>query len=196
MGPWRGWTIVQSNNLPWSATLTIGTNPADGDTVTIAGVTFEFQDDLDDVADGNVGVLRDGSTVATSRAALAACINDSGTEGTTYTAMTTYQDFVIRKKRNITATHSTTIAFTGYGDIPVSASMTTAANKWSAQVQTSVFMIRGAIDLVVQFMELERTRRELGFGEIIKGLVGIGAYAFDDGARLMVKMDVDASNFV
>lgn len=198
VGPWQGWTVVQSNNLPYSAVLTMATNPTDGDTVTIAGVTFEFQDDLADVADGNVGVLRDASAADTSRAALAAAINDSGTEGTTYTAMSNYQDFVIRKKRNITATNNNsadTLTLAGYGDISVSETFTAAGNVWGSQQQTSVFMIRGAIDLVVQFMQLETTRRETGFGDIIKGLVGIGASAFDDGARLMVKMTQDASNF-
>ncbi len=35
--------LVKSNNLPWSATLKIAVNPSEGDTVTIAGVTFTFK---------------------------------------------------------------------------------------------------------------------------------------------------------
>jgi hypothetical protein len=194
-GDWMGYTVVENNNLPWSATLTIGTNPADGDTVTISGVTFEFQDDLADVADGNVGVLRDGSTVATSRANLAHCINGTGTAGTNYVQMSNENNFIIRRKRNITAASAEGMLFTGFGDIAVSASMTTAANKWSLQRQSSIFMVRGSIDLVVQFMNLERTRKESGFADRIKGLIGVGAKTFDDGAVLMVRMIQDASNF-
>jgi hypothetical protein len=195
VGPWQGWTVVQNNNLPWSATLSIATNPTDGDTVTIAGVVFEFQDDLTDVTTGNVGVLRNGSTVATSRAALAACINDSGTAGTTYTQMSARQDFLIRRKRNITATSAEAMAFTGYGDISVSEDLTDTTDAWSVQYQTSSFMVRGAIDMVLQMMKLEVTDKEAGFADLPKGLIGIGTKTFDDGAIMMVKATQDASSF-
>lgn len=198
IGPWMGWTVVENNNLPYSAVLTMATNPADGDTVTIAGVTFEFQDDLNDVATGNVGVLRDGSTVDTTRAALAACINDSGTAGTTYVQMAAVPNFIIRKKRKITATNNNsadTLTITGFGDISVSADMTTAANAWGSQYQYSVLMMRGAIDLVVQFFDIQTTKKQAGFADLTKGLLGIGANTFDDGARLMVYLKQDASGF-
>jgi len=43
VGPWQGWTVVQNNNLPWSATLTIDTKPIDGDTVVISGVLLSLK---------------------------------------------------------------------------------------------------------------------------------------------------------
>jgi len=195
VGPWQGWNIVQNNNLPWSATLTIDTNPTDGDTVTISGVVFEFQDDLTDVTAGNVGVLRDGSTVATSRAALAAAINDSGTAGTTYTQLTAKQNFLIRRKRNLAAASAQGMLFTGFGDIAVSETFTASTNVWSAQEEQSVFMIRGAIDLVVQFMDLKVADKEKGFADLTKGIIGVGAETFDDGATLMVRLRQDVSGF-
>lgn len=195
VGPWQGWNVVQNNNLPWSATLTIDTNPTNGDTVTISGVVFEFHDTLGSVAAGHVGVLRHGSTVATSRANLAAAINDTGTAGTTYTQLTAKQNFLIRRKRNIAATSAEGMLFTGYGDISVSETFTAATNVWSAQVQKSVFMIRGAIDLVLQFMALEVGDKEKGFADLPKGMIGVGAETFDDGAVLMVQMEQDASGF-
>lgn len=195
VGPWQGWTVVQNNNLPWSATLTVGTNPSDGDTVTISGVTFEFQDDLADVTDGNVGVLRDGSTVGTSRANLAACINNTGTEGTTYTEMTPRQNFIIRRKRRIAATSAQAMAFTGYGDIAVSETFTAGGNVWSAQEQQAVFMVRGAIDLVMQFIDIKVADKEKGFADLPKGVIGVGAKVFDDGADLMVRLRQDVSMF-
>jgi len=194
VGAWNGWIVVQNNNLPWSATLTIDTEPADGDTVTIAGVVFEFQDDIDDTTSGYVGVLRNG-TVGTARTNLAAAINGTLTVGTNYTALTARQKFMIRRKRNLTATSVEGMSFTGYGDIAVADDMTTATNLWSAQKTTPVFMIRGAIDLVLQFMELEVGSKEKGFAKLPKGVIGVGAETFDDGAQLMVKLDQDASNF-
>lgn len=195
VGPWQGWTVVQNNNLPWSGTLTIDTNPSDGDTVTISGVVFEFQDDLADVAAGNVGVLRHGSTVGTSRANLAAAINDTGTVGTTYTAMTETQNFLIRRKRALAATSVEAMAFTGYGDISVSETFTASTNVWSNLQQKSVFMIRGSIDMVIQFVDLEITRKEKGFADLVKGVVGVGTEVFSDGAVWMVQMTQDASGF-
>jgi hypothetical protein len=195
VGPWQGWTVVQNNNLPWSATLSIATNPTDGDTITISGVVFEWQDDLTDVAAGNVGVLRHSSTVGTSRSNLAACINDTGTAGTNYTQMTAKQNFLIRRKRRIAATSVEAMAFTGFGDISVSSDLTDNTDDWSAQKQQAAFMIRGAIDLVLQFMDLKVADKEKGFADLPKGIIGVGSQMFDDGKVLAVNLEQDASNF-
>jgi hypothetical protein len=198
VGPWQGWTVVQNNNLPWSATLGLATNPSDGDTVTIAGVTFEWQDDLADVTAGNVGVLRHSSAVDTSRANLVACINDSGTAGTNYVQMGAKENFIIRRKRNITATNDNSgdvMTLAGYGDIAVSDGLTDTTDAWTSQRQTSVFMIRGSIDMVLQFVDLKVADKEKGFADLPKGIIGVGTKTFDDGAVLMVKMTQDVSGF-
>lgn len=199
IGPWAGWTIVQNNNLPWSASLAMATNPTDGDTVTIAGVTFEFQDDLDDVAAGNWGVLRHGSTAATSVDNLVAAINGTGTVGTDYVAPSAQHEFIIREKRAITATDNTTsIGLAGFGDIVVSETLTAAGNVFSAQLQDSVFMVRGAIELAVQLAPegVEVTRVEKRFGDRIKALALYGAHVFADNARVLERVKIDASAWV
>jgi len=196
IGPWQSWIVVQNNNLPWTATLTIDTNPIDGDTLTIAGVTFEFQDDLDDVTTDNVGVLRDGSTVATSRAALTACIADTGTAGTTYTVMTGEQRFLIQK-RNIVCTSVEAMAFTGNGDIVVSETFNASTNVWSARTQYSWFGLRGATDLALQMpASVEVVRVEKRFGDRIKSLEGFGLKTFADGARGLIAVKLSAEDWV
>lgn len=198
VGPWQGWTVVQSNNLPYSATLELATNPADGDTVTIAGVTFEWQDDLDDVTPGNVGVLRDNAAVDVSRANLVACINDSGTAGTNYVQMDAKSNFIIRRKRRITATNDNSkdeMTIAGFGDISVSDDLTDTTDTWADQKQESVFMIRGAIDMVLQFMDLKVADKEKGFADLPKGIIGVGTKTFSDGALLMVNLTQDVSSF-
>jgi hypothetical protein len=198
VGPWQGWTVVQSNNLPWSGTLELATNPSDGDTVTIAGVTFEWQDNLADVTTGNVGVLRDGSAVDTSRANLVACINDSGTAGTNYVQMGAKANFIIRRKRRITATNDNSndeMTLAGFGDIAVSDSLTDTTDCWNDEEQTGVFMIRGSIDMVLQFMDLKVADKEKGFADLPKGIIGVGTEVFDDGAVLMVKLTQDVSGW-
>lgn len=197
VGPWQGWTVVQSNNLPWSATLGLATQPTEADTVTIAGVTFEFNADPADAVTGNVGVDL-GGTVDVTRANLVAAINDSGTAGTTYVQMSAKNNFIIRRKRRITATNDNDndqMTLAGFGDIAVSDSLTDTTDGWSSQQQESVFMIRGAIDMVLQFMSLKVADKEAGFADLPKGVIGVGTKTFADGAMLMVNLTQDVSDF-
>ena len=87
------------------------------------------------------------------------------------------------------------MAFTGFGDISTSETLTAAADVWSSEVQESVFMIRGAIDMVLQFMDLKVADKEKGFADLPKGIIGVGTQMFDDGKVLAVNMTQDASNF-
>lgn len=191
VGPWMGWTVVENNNLPWSATLTIATQPTDGDTVTIAGCTFTFKTTLGTTA-GNVLI---GADAAAARANLRAAVLGLSGAGTTYVEIEIMDQFMLRRKRNVSCTSAEAMAFTGFGDISVSETLTAAADVWSAQKQSSVFMIRGAIDMVIQLMELEIGDKEKGFAKLPKGLIGVGTKTFADGAVLMVKLEQDASGF-
>lgn len=194
VGPWQGWTVVQNNNLPWSATLVMATQPTAGDYITVSGVEFEFQTDLSSTTSGRVGVLI-GNAVADTRANLVACLADTGTAGTNYVQLGARHNFIIRRKRYVRATSAQSMAFTGFGDISVASSFTSANDYWTAQQQKSVFMVRGAIDLVVQFIKLDIERKEKGFADLPKGLLGIGAKTFYDGADMMVQLVQDASDF-
>lgn len=191
IGPWNGWTVVQNNNIPWSATLTIATQPTDGDTVVINGVTFTFKTTLGTTA----GQVLIGASAATARANLKSAVEGGGTVGTDYIALAAKDAFMLRRKRHIRCASAEGMLFTGYGDISVSETLTAAADVWSLQVSTPIFMVRGAIDLVVQFMDLVVTKKEKGFADLTKGIIGVGAQTFDDGATWMVKLSQDASNF-
>lgn len=196
IGPWNGWTIVQNNNLPWSATLTINTQPTDGDTVTIAGVVFTFKTALGSTV-GNVLI---GVSAATARANLVSAITGAAGAGTTYVDFTATPaalraSFMLRRKRVITATTAAAMAFAGFGDVSVSSLLTATADGWSNQQQKSVFMHRGAIDLVIQFMKLEVDSKEKGFADLPKGIIGVGTKTFADGADMMVSVTQDASGF-
>lgn len=191
VGPWQGWTVVQNNNLPWSATLTIATQPTDGDTVTIAGVTFTFKTTLGTTA-GNVLI---GANAAAARANLQAAVQGGAGAGSTYVELANRDKFMLRRKRNVTCTTAQDMAFAGYGDISVSETLTAAADGWSAQEQKAVFMIRGAIDMVMQFIDLEVGSKEKGFAKLPKGIIGVGTKVFSDGSDLMVELVQDASSF-
>jgi hypothetical protein len=103
IGPWNGWTIIQNNNLPWSAMLTIATQPTDGDTVTIAGVVFTFKTTLGSTA----GQVLIGGSASAARTNLKSAIEGGGTAGTDYVELDTEDQFILREKRHVRATIST-----------------------------------------------------------------------------------------
>ena len=191
VGPWMGWTVVENNNLPWSATLNIGTNPTAGDTVTISGVTFTFVSSLG-TTPGNVLI---GANAAASRANLKAAVEGGAGAGSTYVDISIRDRFILRRKRRVRCTADAAMAFTGYGDISVSETLTASADGWTNQKQQAVFMVRGAIDLVLQFVDLKVADKEKGFAELPKGIIGVGAKMFDDGAVLAVKLEQDVSGY-
>jgi hypothetical protein len=200
IGDWNGYKIIQSNNLPWSATLTIGTQPTALDTVTIAGVTFQFVTALVDVASTSYVAVLNGINVAAARANLKSAIEGDTTSGVVNVtwaeatgSVAAHNRFTLNEKRSITCTSAEAMAFAGFGDIVVSEGLTNAANVWSAQKQLSIMGNKGMIDLVLQIQSIDVTDKEKGFAKLVKSMVGRGVKMFDDGARVSVKVNVDAS---
>lgn len=189
VGPWKGWTIVQNNNLPWTATLAMATQPTAGDDWTILGRKIEFVASLTGADPGSV--LR-GADAAASRANFIALINGSAGAGSTYVEFDPVSAFMIRNKRKITAAEvSTSVVLSGFGDIVVKENMTAGGNVVTQQRQDSIFMMRGAIDLVMQFMDLEIGSKEKGFAKLPKGIIGVGARMFQDGALASFRVPQD-----
>ena len=188
IGPWQGWTIVQNNNLPWTATLTIAATPTDGDTVTIAGVVFTFKDTLGST-EGQVHI---NSSAANARTNLILALTDGAT-GTEYIQISSENRFILNK-RALAGSSAEAMALTGNGDIVVSETFNSGSNVFSAQVHHSWFGLRGATDLAIQMPTmLESTRVEKRFGDRIKGLEGWGVKTFADGARALIDVQIDAS---
>lgn len=198
VGTWNGYKIIQNNNLPYTATLKLATKPTVGDTVTIAGVTFEFVTALANVTSTSyIGVVI-GADEASARLALKnAVIGDADSKGTTWAEATgsvgTNHRFVLSEKRGISITNDEDMVLTGFGDIVVSETLTAVADVWSGQEQTAVMGVAGMIDLVLQIQEIETTKKEKGFADLVKSLIGVGTYMFDDGARCAVRVRVNAS---
>lgn len=193
-----GWDILYSNNLPYSAKLTMATNPTDGDTVTIAGVVFTFRSTQGALA-GSVNICSDAANTVVSFTASINAPETTVTEATNagFNALSAENVFLLRDKRRITATAgdtNTTITIAGYGDIVVSETLTATADVWSAQTQTSLFCVKGCVDMVVQIPpKIEVIRDQDQFADIVKSLLGYGKKTYADGAREMVKVSIDAS---
>lgn len=193
IGPWRGWTIVQNNNLPWTATLAMATQPTAGDDWTILGRKIEFVASLTAAPAGAVLL---GANAAAAQANFISMINGTAGAGTTYVELDAVGAFMIRNKRKITAVAATTnVVLSGFGDIQVRENQTPVGNVVVTQRQESVLMMRGAIDLVMQFMDLEVGSKEKGFADLPKGIIGVGARMFQDGSLAAFRVPQDVSGW-
>lgn len=154
-GQYMGMDIYTTNNLTFTATLDLATQPALNDTVTINGVVFTFVTTIGSTA-GNV--LR-GVDAAASQANLISAINGTSGAGTTYVAL----DAAVRNKKliGISAAQGTNqVLLTSiHGYRAVSSVMTTAANDWKDAILHCLVMEKGAIHLVMQ-KEVSVTERE------------------------------------
>ncbi len=188
-----GWDVLYSNNLPYSASLALGTIPVATDTITIAGVTFTA------AANGaatNAGDFSISTTADLAAANLVLAINGTGTPGvSTYIDISAENRFLLNLKRRVVAVFTTpNLAITGYGDITVAETLTPAADVWSAQRQDSLFCVAGAVSIVVQIPPVvEVVRAQKQFADIVKSMVGFGKKTYADGAREMVRVKIDAS---
>lgn len=187
-----GWDILYSNNLPYSAILTLTVTPTAADTITIAGVVFTFVSSIGSTA-GNV--LFTSATDA--RANLATLLNAPATTTATGVALASEDIFLIRDKRRIVAVDdtSTKVTVTGFGDIIVASSFTSATNKWGSQTQNSLFCVKGCIDMIVQIPpKVEVIRDPKQFADNVKSLLGFGKKTYADGAREMVNVKINAAS--
>lgn len=188
--------LVKSNNLPWSAVLTLGANPTAGDTVTIAGVTFKFVAVPADPGDVDLGA--DATATATN---LLRAITGTGTPGTDYVAPNLTAQRKLRRNRKITGVNTAgTIVFSGFGDVSVSSDFTNAANAWSGQISSMFFTAIGATDLALQLDEgIEMSRPKPMVGEAhfsrLSGVVLHNSKTFTDGEEMIVKAFIDASAY-
>lgn len=155
-GSYMGMDIYTSNNLTFTATLDLATQPALNDTVRINGLTFTFVTTIGATA-GNV--LR-GADAAASMTNLISAINGTAGGGTTYI------DFaaIDRNKKlvGISAAQGTNqvllTSIHGYRAVSTP-TMTTAANDWKDAILHCLVMEKGAINLVMQ-KEVSVTERE------------------------------------
>lgn len=192
-----GWDILYSNNLYYTASLAMATNPSESDTVTVCGVVFTWNATLSSTAGGMKICDSATNNIINFVAALNAPQTSIATASTAgFTACSAENVFLLRDKRRIAATAvgATGLTITGYGDIVVSETLSATADVWSSQTQNSLFLVAGAIDLIVQIPpKIDVDRDPDQFSDIVKSMVGYGKKTFADGAREMVRVKVSAS---
>ena len=187
-----GFQLVLTNNLPYTATLTISAAVTDGDTVTINGVVFTCKTTL--TGSATLGEVLIGANAAASNANLTKAIDDSGTVDTHYSALSAENRQLIEEAGLDATATSTTTAIAGYGDIVVSETLTDAANVWSAQKSFMLMMVRGSIDLVTQVApNVEFRDAQLRLGRYVHPWTLYGHKLFTRNVDNLVAAQIDAS---
>lgn len=187
-----GFSLRLTNNLPFSAVYTMAGQPNDGDTVAVAGVTFTFKTALTPTAKQ---VLIGGSADA-ARANLTAAINNTGTEGTDYVAISA-EDRQLLEESGVAATNdndANTMTIAAYGDIVVAE---TGAGSWGSQFQFAITGVIGAIDLVTQVApNVVFKEAQLRLGKYVHPWTLYGKKTFTRMQDSLVAVKLDASAWV
>ena len=189
-----GFGLKLSNNLPFTATLTTSAAIADGETITINGVTFTADANGAAVGAGHFSI---GDNVAEATANLVAAINGSGEAGAATYIDLSAEDRQLIEESGIVATNNTTsIDLVGYGDIVVSETMAEAANVFSNIYQYSLMGINGSIDLVTQVEPTIAFRdAEKRLGKYVHPWMLFGKKTFERMKDGLVAVKFDVSNW-
>lgn len=171
-----------SENLTSTSVLSIATAPTDGDTVTIAGVTFTFKTTLGSTA-GNVAIA--GSADA-ARLNLSELINSPSTTDAGQVALSAANQIIMSKYVAVddAAANTMTVTGTGTGRTLVSETLTDATDTWTKNYIHAYYGKKGAIDLVVQDqkeVDVRPTADRRGNNVFSSYLAGVKTFA--DGAK-------------
>lgn len=191
-----GFEFYVSNQLADTKVLALATQPTDGDTVTINGVTFTFKTTLGTTA-GNVLI---GASADTARLNLTTLINAPGTTTTEGVALSTANQ---RKLLNVTATNDATantmtLVGKGVGVLAVSETLTAAADVFTDTVaaQHCLFGQKGGITAVVQKEPVIKFQdAQKRFGRYILTGILYGIKTFADGAKKLVDVQIRSASF-
>ncbi len=195
-GYFMGFNLFISNSIAWTGTFSMVTQPTDGDTVTVNGVTFTFKTTLGSTA-GNVLI---GGSADAARANLTGLINTPGTTDSNGVALTAANQ---RLMKNIVATNSNsldtmTIVSSGWGTVVVSKLLTDATDNWTSTLQKlhCLFALSKSVSLVVQKqpdMEDNFVSGKIGRDYIAWTVYGIKVFV--DQAPQLVDFAVNSSAF-
>lgn len=201
IGKYMGFELFVSNGCAVTAELLIGTQPTDGDTVIINGVTWTFKTTLGTTA-GNV--LIGGSATAAVTNLTNALNNAEGTAAGAVSALSKYVEVTAANRDlliGLAATDGTTkvtIVFEGIGTVTLSETLTAAADVWTAnkQIQHNLFGRKGAVDLVIQKrpnIDVKEVPDKLGKNVLPWTLYGLKTFA--EGARELVDVRIRQDAF-
>lgn len=208
IGHYYGFDVYVSNNITWTGTITIATQPNDGDTVgfktydiygNVQTITFTFKTSLG-VTAGNIAI---GGSASAANTNLATALNAPNTTTATNVAIGStamqYLFYGLQFTAVGNATNTTVVA-PGQGFIQVVSNLTASVTDgWvvTKQVQHWLFGIKGAIDVVVQARpttEIKDVPDKIG--KNILPWILYGKKTFTEGKAKLVDVQVRTDTFV
>lgn len=191
MGKASQFNVFVSNNLKSTVNLTVDTQPTNGDTFTIYGVTWTC---VTDGTAANPGEINIGANVADFQAIFKTAIN-----GTTPPSASDYIDVSVENRRtyqNRQVTAGTfggnVSAITAYGKIGGSETFTAATNVFGTETSNMLFGRMGAISLAMQIypeLAVREEPRMPATNYITHTLFGTGVFTRDK--KRLVKMSIN-----
>jgi len=194
-GKFQGFECYVSNQLAGSAVLGLATQPTDGDTITVDGITFTFVSTIGTTA-GNVLI---GANVDATRASLAALIAAPSTTTATGVALS---ETNARKVANTwTGTDDATadtLSFVcnGVGVLEVSTDLTDETDAFSSILQHNVFGVSKKMTTLVMQSSPKVQAKEVPnkLGKNMLNSVLYGVKTFGDNAKQMVDAPINAAS--
>lgn len=210
-GKYMGYELFVSNALAWTGQLTLVTNPTDGDTISINGVTLTAKTTVD--AGVTAGQFKIASTVDLTRANLVAFLNapdttvaDATNAGYNAVSATPDSSGFSNQDRlgNMTWTNDNTadtasVVALGKGYVAVSKVFTSANNFWTSglQIQHCLLGVMNAIDVVIQQEpKLDIRPRDGYVGKDVVTWAAYGIKVFNDGLAKMIDVKVSTENYI
>ncbi len=189
-----GFDIYQSNNIPFSATLTTSSIPVDGETITIDGVVFTWEATGTNCSSAGEVDIKDSEDNAYAN--LVVAINASAAESTSTYKDVSASDRKKLRKHGIVASYTThALVISGYGDVAITEATTNCAV--TTNTQYPVFMMKGAIDLVTQKSpSVEFRVAEKRLGRYVYPWMLYGKKTFDSMKDALTYCKVDTSSWV
>lgn len=187
-----GFMIYESNNLPFSVTLTLAVNPTANDTFSLQGKTWTFVANGTAAAAGEISIA--GSAAGT-QAIVVNAINGTGTPGAS-----TYIDFSTDDRRELLNAQVSSSSFsanvatiTGYGKLSASGTFASGSNLFGTETKQILCGKYGAVDLTIQSApKIELRYPEANTSVNIIGETQFGAGVFTRYARSLVKLTANA----
>lgn len=203
-GMYMGFDLYVHNGGYWTGQLYMPTVPTDGDTVVLKvadqTITFTFKTAIGTTA-GNILIDGTNDNAGTN---LAALINAGGTtsdSGVSNVSLSNdHKSYLYGLSATWTsATDLLTLTWRGVGAPIVSETFTSANNVWSSgyNISNCLFTTKGAVDMVLQRYPKIQVDRDPDRVEehIIKIYSLFGLKTFADGARRMVNVKVDTTDY-
>ena len=219
VGMFMGFNLYVSNQLPWEGILDLGTNPTDGDTITLLNgvsvkgtsqaLTFTFKSTLGSTA----GQVLIGASAAATVTNLVNALKAPYTTTSTFIAftqanLTTWQQKLFYNCHPVQTNVATLggasnasgtyldLFVSGAGNVPVGASLTTTTNGWGYQCQHNMLGTSRSVSVLMQkdpHIYVNPVSGQVARDLVVWDLYGV--HVFNDQSFQLIDGKIDSSAF-